>query len=276
MKSMLKTRVVVAVILILILLSLALWLAPVYLAVMVAIISCVSAFELMRATGEAKSKRMYIWPMITAALIPLGTFFGFAELMLRICLTFLMLTLFAEAIFTYGKEKQVDFSSVLTGFFAGLIIPVCLSALVSLRVVENGGLLILMAFIITAVSDTGGYFGGMFFGKHKGVIKASPNKSLEGFIGSMVLGILGILIFGAIVSAVYKVSVNYAVLILYAVLGNVTTQIGDLAFSVVKRQHGIKDYGNLMPGHGGMLDRFDSIIFTAPLVYMLVKHIPAL
>lgn len=275
MKSMLKTRVIVAAILIAMLLALTLWLPPVYLAVMVEIIAAVSAFELMRATGEAKSKCMYLWPMTAAAAIPLGFFLGAGEIVLRICLTFLMLTLFAEAVFTYGTDRQVEFSSVLTGFFAGLLVPVCLSALSSMRTMENGGLLVIMAFVITAVSDTGGYFGGMFFGKHKGLIKASPNKSLEGFIGSFVLGIVGILIFGVVIDKACGLEVNYLVLVLYAALGNITTQIGDLAFSVVKRQHGIKDYGNLMPGHGGMLDRFDSMIFTGPLVYMLVTHIPA-
>lgn len=272
---MLKTRVIVAAMLIAVLLALALWLPPVCLAVMAAVIACVSAYELLNAVGGVKSKRMYLWPILSAAAIPMSFFLGWGELTLRICLIYLMLTLFAEAVFTYGTEKQVDFSSVLAGFFAGLIIPVCVSSLVSLRIMENGGILVIMAFVITAVSDTGGYFGGMFFGKHKGILKTSPNKSLEGFIGSFVLGIIGILIFGLILDKACGMNVNYALLVLYALLGNVTTQMGDLAFSVIKRQHGIKDYGNLMPGHGGMLDRFDSMIFTGPLVYLLVTHISA-
>jgi phosphatidate cytidylyltransferase len=90
------------------------------------------------------------------------------------------------------------------------------------------------------------------------------------------MGIVGILIFGLILDKAVGISVNYGLLVLYAALGNITTQIGDLAFSVIKRQGGIKDYGNLIPGHGGVLDRFDSIIFTAPLVYLLVTYLPAL
>jgi phosphatidate cytidylyltransferase len=272
---MLKTRTIVAAVLIAILLAVTLWLPSVCLAVLVAVMSCVGAYELMHATGEAKNIRMYIWPCITAAVIPLGFYAGQGELAMRISLTFLMLTLFSEAIFTYGGNNQVPFSGVATGFFGGLIVPACLSVLVSMKLMENGGIIIIMSFVITAVSDTGGYFGGMFFGKHRNVVKASPNKSLEGFIGSFIGGIIGILIFGVIMDKAVGITVNYGILILYAALGNITTQIGDLAFSVIKRQHGIKDYGNIFPGHGGVLDRLDSMIFTGPLVYMLFTHFPA-
>lgn len=273
---MLKTRVIVAAVLITALLALTLWLPDACLMLAVSAIAVIGAYEMMHATGEAKNIRLYIWPILSALVIPMGTYFGQGEITVRICMTGLMVLLFAEAVFTYGGKEPVPFSAVLTGFFAGMLIPVCLASLVSLRLLKNGGLLILMAFVITAAADTGGYFGGMFFGKHKGVIKASPNKSVEGFIGSFVMGIVGILIFGVIMDKAVGIPVNYGRLALYAALGNVTTQIGDLAFSVVKRQHGIKDYGNLMPGHGGVLDRFDSMIFTGPLVYLLMCHIPAM
>ncbi len=272
---MLKTRTIVAAVLIALLIALTLYLPSWCLAAVVALIGVIGAYELMHATGEAKNMGMYIFPMITAAAVPLGTYFGHGETALRLSLTFLMLTLFSQAVFTYKTPGEVEFSSVATGFVAGLIIPVCLTALVSMKLMENGGILIIMSFVITAVSDTGGYFGGMFFGKHKGIVKASPNKSLEGFIGSFIWGILGILIFGVIMDKSVGISVNYGLLVMYGALGNVTTQIGDLAFSVVKRQHNIKDYGNLLPGHGGVLDRFDSMIFTGPLVYVLVTHFPA-
>ena len=264
-----------AAVLIAVLLALALWLPPVCVAIAVAVFGFVGAYELMRTVGNTKEARHFVWPGLTAVFIPLGFYFGSGETVLRAALTFLMVVLFGEAVFTYGTQKAVPFSTVLSGFFAGLLVPVCLSALVQLRTLTNGGALILMAFVITAVSDTGGYFGGMFFGKHRGILKCSPNKSLEGFIGSFVGGIIGILAFGVIMDKAVGISVNYGYLVLYAALGNVTTQLGDLAFSVLKREHGIKDYGNLIPGHGGVLDRFDSMIFTGPLIYLLFTHFPA-
>lgn len=272
---MLLTRTIMAAVMIALLLAMALWLPPVCVAVVVALLGFIGTYELMRTVGDTQKPRHFVWPGATALAIPFGFYFGCAEPVIRVSLTFLMVALFAEAIFTYGTEKPVKFQTVLSGFFAGILIPVCLSALLQLRMRENGGALIIMAFVITAMSDTGGYFGGMFFGKHKGVLKCSPNKSLEGFVGSFLFGILGILIFGVIMDKAVGISVNYLYLVLYAVFGNVTTQIGDLAFSVIKREHGIKDYGNLIPGHGGVLDRFDSIIFTAPLVYLLVSRFPA-
>ena len=264
-----------AAVLIAALLALALWLPTVCVAIAVAVLGFIGAYELMRTVGNTREARHFIGPGLTAVFIPLGFYFESGETVLRVSLTFLMVVLFGEAVFSYDTKKAVPFSTVLSGFFAGLLIPVCMSALVQLRMLENGGLLIIMAFVITAVSDTGGYFGGMFLGKHRGVLKCSPNKSLEGFIGSFVGGIIGILIFGVIMDKAAGISVNYGYLVLYAALGNVTTQLGDLAFSVIKREHGIKDYGNLIPGHGGVLDRFDSMIFTGPLIYLLFTHFPA-
>lgn len=273
---MLLTRTIMAAVMIALLLVLTLWAPPVWMAIVIAILAVIAVYELMRTVGGVKDRRLLVYPGLTAIAIPLGFYFECGGTVLRISLVYLMVALFAEAVFTYNTEKAVRFATVMSGLFIGVLVPFCMSALLQLRMMENGGLFVIMAFVITAVSDTGGYFGGMFFGKHKGVLPCSPHKSLEGFIGSFLGGILGIMIFGVIVDKAVGIEVNYLYLLLYAVLGNVTCQIGDLAFSVIKREHGIKDYGNLIPGHGGVLDRFDSIIFTAPLVYLLVSRIPAL
>ncbi len=272
---MLLTRTIMAAVMIALLLALTLWLEPIFMMAVIAVLGAIAVWELMHTVGGVKDWRLVAYPALTAVLIPVGFYFGLGDAAVRLALVFLMFTLFAEAVFTYGKPDPIRFNVVCTGLFAGVLIPFCMSALLQLRMEENGGLLVIMSFVITAVSDTGGYFGGMFFGKHKGVLKCSPNKSLEGFTGSFICGILGIMIFGLIVDKAVGIEVNYLLLLVYAALGNLTTQIGDLAFSVIKREHGIKDYGNLIPGHGGVLDRFDSIIFTAPLVYLLVSRFPA-
>lgn len=272
---MLKTRVIVAAVLVAILISLLFFLPPVCLAFTVAAIAAVGAYELMHAVKANENVRMYVWPMTAAAAIPLGVYFGVGEIVVEISAMALMALLFAEAVFSYGSEKQVSFTSVMAGLFGGIIIPICLSALVSMIMKENGNLIIVMAFVITAVSDSGAYFVGVFFGKHKGVLKASPNKSVEGFIGSVFGGLVGIMLFGLILGAATELEINYFALLLYVIPGNIMTQLGDLSFSVIKRQNGIKDYGNLMPGHGGVLDRFDSMIFTGPVVLMLFNAFPA-
>lgn len=267
---MLAVRVASGATMIILLAVMLLALPPVCFAVVVAAAGAVAAFELIRASGE-KSKVLFAVPEITAFIIILAAYFDMEQLAVSVSLLFLMVTLFAAAVISYGGENQIPVSDVFAAIFAGLVIPICLSSLVRLNAMENGSALIVLTFVITAVSDSGGYFGGRFFGKHKGILKASPNKSIEGFIGSFVLGIVGTLVFALISEKALGLKVNYALIILCGVLGNITTQMGDLAFSVIKRQFGIKDYGKLIPGHGGILDRFDSTVFTAPLVCLIAQ-----
>jgi phosphatidate cytidylyltransferase len=129
--------------------------------------------------------------------------------------------------------------------------------------------------IIAFITDGGAYFAGVFLGKHRGITNVSPNKSAEGYVGGLVTGLVFSVIYGLIIHAVAGLPVNILIMALYGLLGSVVTEMGDLAFSLIKRQLGVKDYGNLLPGHGGMLDRFDSMIFAAPLILILVQLFPA-
>ncbi|MEM5781106.1 MAG: phosphatidate cytidylyltransferase, partial [Lawsonibacter sp.] len=115
----------------------------------------------------------------------------------------------------------------------------------------------------------------MFFGRHRGITRVSPNKSLEGYIGGILSGALFLLLYGVILREFAHLTVSFPTMALYGVLGSAITELGDLSFSLVKRQYGVKDYGNLLPGHGGMLDRFDSMIFAAPMLLLLVELFPA-
>ena len=116
---------------------------------------------------------------------------------------------------------------------------------------------------------------GVLLGKHKGVTKVSPNKSAEGFVGGMLAGVLFMMAYGLVLRHAFELDVNMARLALYGFVGSVVTMLGDLSFSLIKRQHGVKDYGSLTPGHGGMMDRFDSTVFAAPAILFLVQCFPA-
>jgi phosphatidate cytidylyltransferase len=129
-------------------------------------------------------------------------------------------------------------------------------------------------FIMAFFSDTGAYFIGVFFGKHKMCPNISPKKSWEGFVGGIVVAILGMVVYCLIVDNFFGYSVNYVLAVIYGLVGSVGSVVGDLTMSVIKRQAGIKDYGKLIPGHGGILDRFDSVIITAPLTEALMILIP--
>ena len=117
-------------------------------------------------------------------------------------------------------------------------------------------------------------FAGVFFGRHRGITRVSPNKSLEGYIGGFLTGIIAALVYGLIVRAASGMQVHFLPLVLCGLFGAAATELGDLSFSLIKRQYGVKDYGHLLPGHGGMLDRFDSMIFCAPVVMFIVMLLP--
>ena len=133
---------------------------------------------------------------------------------------------------------------------------------------------ILVPFILAFISDSGAYFAGKFLGKHKLAPTISPKKTIEGAVGGILGAIVGMLIYGVILQLAFGFQINYAAAILYGVIGSVAGVFGDLCFSVIKRQTGIKDYGNLIPGHGGILDRFDSMVMIAPLVEILMILLP--
>lgn len=170
-------------------------------------------------------------------------------------------------LFPRYKDKDVE-ASLLSFFY----VAVMLSYVYKIRLLEHGLALVVMIFICSWINDTCAYFVGVNFGKHKMTPKLSPKKSVEGLVG----GIAG----AAVIGAVYGILLNAKLYdmpsapFVFAVVGAVGAGfavIGDLAASAIKRDNDIKDYGKLIPGHGGILDRFDSIIFTAPIIYYCLK-----
>ena len=172
-------------------------------------------------------------------------------------------------VFTFPKYRAEQITMVFFGFF---YVAVMLSFVWQLRVSEGGAYLVWLIFIGSWGSDTCAYLIGRKFGKHKIVPKLSPKKSLEGCIG----GMLGAAALGALYGAVFAKNLTiFSIPVLScAVMGaasSVISQLGDWAASEIKRNYEIKDYGTLIPGHGGIMDRFDSVIFTAPIIYYLAQ-----
>ena len=185
--------------------------------------------------------------------------------------TFIMLWMFVcvAACLIYGmdveKRKNLDVVSTLTGIFYVVFFIYFVVLVDETPVMHNA---IWLIFIIAFGTDIFAYFTGMLLGKHKLCPNLSPKKTVEGAIG----GILGAVVFSVIFGVFYlsngrPVSFGF---ILMAVIGSVVSQLGDLTASAFKRKMGIKDYGNLIPGHGGILDRFDSVLFVAPYFYFYV------
>ena len=244
---------------------------------LVCFISAVAAFELLRAVGEDKiTLPMKAVTILSAALLPFGSWAGLGTAYVNLLSFVVMAVCFWCAIRAYDEEGGVPigFFHVLSALFAGIIIPLALSALVELRRMDHGKYLVLLAVLLAFVTDAGAYFAGVFLGKHRGVTKVSPNKSVEGYIGGFVTGVVFAVLYGLAASKIAQADVNLLSLGLCGLFGALATEVGDLAFSFIKRQYGVKDYGHILPGHGGMLDRFDSMMFCGPVILFIVRFLP--
>ena len=243
---------------------------------LVCFISAMAAFELLRAAGEGKiTLSMRIVTIASAALLPFGSWADLGMSYVNLLSFIVTAVCFWCAIRAYDEgNARIGFFHVLASLFAGVIIPLALSALVELRRMDHGKYLVLLAVLLTFVTDAGAYFAGVFLGRHRGVTKVSPNKSVEGYIGGFVSGAVFAVLYGLVAEKIDGGSVNLLSLALCGLFGAVATEVGDLAFSFIKRQYGVKDFGHLLPGHGGMLDRFDSMIFCGPVVLFIVQCLP--
>ena len=250
-------------------------LPPIPLAVIVAFIAGMACFELLRAAKVAHHNGMYITAVLAAVLIPLGHALGHGSWTTRAVAILLMAALFLPALGRYGTGGEIRFENIIVCLFGGIGISLFLSALVELKRFDNGQFYVLLPVICAFTTDIGAYFFGVFLGKHRGITQVSPNKSLEGYVGGILSGCLFMLVYGLLVQNFGGLPVKLPVMALYGLLGSAITEIGDLSFSLIKRQCAVKDYGTLLPGHGGMLDRFDSTIFAAPMLLLLVEVLPA-
>jgi phosphatidate cytidylyltransferase len=170
-------------------------------------------------------------------------------------------------VFTFPKFKTNQVTLVFFGFF---YVAVLLSYVYQIRMLDEGKWLVWLIFISSWGADTLAYCVGMLFGKRKMAPKLSPKKSVEGAFGGLIgAGILG-LIYSVIVNKVAGTTWNVFAMFFICVVAAAISMIGDLAASAIKRNYDVKDYSKLIPGHGGILDRFDSVIMIAPVIYFMV------
>ena len=235
----------------------------------VGMISLVGLFELYRVMKIEKTPLGFIGYGTCIAYYGLLWFEG-QQFVTLMCIAALML-LMSVYVFTFPKYKTEEITIVFFGVF---YVAVMLSYLFQVRQMPDGGYLVWLIFLSSWGCDTCAYCVGVLFGKHKLAPVLSPKKSIEGAIGGVagaaVLGFLYALTFQTQMAGIKNPQLVCA---LACAIAAVISQIGDLAASAIKRNHRVKDYGHLIPGHGGVLDRFDSMIFTAPAIYFAVTFL---
>ncbi|MBQ9341775.1 MAG: phosphatidate cytidylyltransferase [Lachnospiraceae bacterium] len=234
------------------------------------LLSLIGQFELYRAVKIEKSLFAYSGYFITT-----GYYINLYMDIIKDPLIFIILTVLVFMFIYVFKYYKYDITLAGLAFLGVYYVPVMLSFIYRVRMHGYHGFFFVWLIMIASWgADTCAYIIGMLFGKHKLAPVLSPKKSIEGAIGGVV-GASLIALLDAFLMTRYSDISDYELLIsvIVTICGALMSIFGDLAASAIKRNHDVKDFGNLIPGHGGVLDRFDSVIFTAPLVYVLVFYL---
>ncbi|MBE6930157.1 MAG: CDP-archaeol synthase [Ruminococcaceae bacterium] len=245
-----------------------LYLCPVWVMCLVACaVSVMGVYEFITSTGFVKNRAMIIAAVVFSVLVVpwayRGEYFQSANIAVFLYAAFL----FALAL---GSQRQVTLEQIGGAFFASIFIPMTLTSILRIRMMENGIYLVLLPFIAACLNDVCAYFTGVYLGHTKMAPGISPNKTWEGSVGGIAGAVVGSFLYGLGLWYFLGLEVDWTVLVLVAIFGGAAGQFGDLCFSYIKREFKIKDYGSLLPGHGGVLDRIDSILFAAPVVELVL------
>ena len=266
-----KTRIIVAAVGLPLLLVVLLVLPTVATGILIVAMCVVAVYELLLRTGLVRDIRLVAASALMALFVCLWCSGNrsWASFLAAFWLYFMIL--FGLMIASHAK---LPFSEVCISAMGGIVIPLMLSALTRILTLDNGRFYILIPLILCFGTDSIAYFVGCAFGRHKMAPVISPKKSWEGAAGGVLGGIALMMLYALILNMAFGLKVNYGAAALYGVMGAVTCVLGDLVFSVIKRQTGIKDYGNLLPSHGGIVDRLDSMTLVAPLAETLILLLP--
>ncbi|MCD7905242.1 MAG: phosphatidate cytidylyltransferase [Clostridiales bacterium] len=235
------------------------WFGGIPLALAVGVLSVLGMHEFYRAVSGSLKPIHAVGFMMEALLI---CFLIVSPVSLAVAVfeylgLFFILLMFL--VFKYDKYTAADAAATLFGFsYVGFL----LSSIAVLREISIYS--VWFIFIFAFASDTGAYFAGITLGKHKLAPVLSPKKSIEGAVGGLGASALVSVIYGLFVFKETEPLIIVVYMAVYGIIGSIFGQLGDLTASSIKRTAGIKDYGNIFPGHGGVLDRFDSVLFTAP------------
>ena len=268
--SSLQSRVLVAVIGVPVLAWVVLWAPPVVMTIALMVLAAVAAYELQTCVSGGK----YSTLALIAAVFSIFTVDTYARSpeMIGVEFAIMVVVLFGYAIF---KAGEIKFHQLMAALFSCCVVATSFSSFLRLEAAGIHRAYLLLPFILSFACDTFAYFAGRAFGKHKLAPKVSPKKTVEGSIGGLLGNVACGLLFAFVMDRWFGGSIGYGPMAALALLCGVVAQIGDLSFSLIKREFGIKDYGRLFLEHGGVLDRFDSVLFVTPVIEIMLGLVRA-
>ena len=240
--------------------------------------SVIGTIEMLNCIGTRNSLITAVPSIIYALICPVAAYFFRYGVIFALTIGFMSVMLMSLVF----KSEKVKAEDVCTTFTMVSYVAICFSSIIRLRYVTTetgtdagepiGQYFFLLIFVAAWITDTFAYFTGFFFGKHKLCPKISPKKTIEGSVGGTLFCVIAFIVYSVIVKGINSdLAPNYIGIAVVGLCMSVLSQIGDLLASVIKRTYGVKDYGSLFPGHGGVLDRFDSVLILAPFLLLLVE-----
>ena len=229
--------------------------------ILLILVSLIGVFEILSICNRPKAK-LYLYPLI--AIFVLYSVLFEAQLLIssEVMIIFLLILLTCGVL-----DVSLQWNRICYYFVASVLVAMGFHMIYQIRLIYGFNYLLLLA-LATFGSDTGAYFVGRQFGKHKLNPRLSPKKTIEGSIGGIVVGTVFSVLFGTY----FQIDMNIMVMIIVCMILTMTGQVGDLTFSSIKRNFEVKDFSQLIPGHGGILDRFDSILFNA-MTFGIILHV---
>ena len=273
-----KTRVITGIIMVIAMVAVLILSTTLVFPITLAVLSVIAMKEVFSVHSLSKNAYLTVPCYVAAAAMPPIAYFvrvikgaPESEFIMILAATVVLLMMYVLGVSVFAKGK-IAYSTFASAFVMVTYILVSFSAICVLRFIVDDviGLFCLGLVIIGAwVSDVFAYFTGVLFGKHKLIPEVSPKKTIEGSVGAIVFTTVATVLLGILATAFTGVKSNILVLALSGPVLSVAGQIGDLFASIVKREHGVKDYGDILPGHGGIMDRFDSILATSVVTLVI-------
>lgn len=273
-----KTRTITGIVAFLLFLPVLIWSSTIVYPIVMSLLAVIACGEMLNCLGVLKKYNLSVPSFIFSGLLPICVrlvayhFGDTARLrpMELMTITFLIyvLYIFGVAVLSH-KTVSIEEAVMTIVTVTYITFGFCSMVLVRDFKTFDGKWVFLIVFMGAWLTDIFAYFCGRAFGKHKLIPEISPKKTVEGSIGGIICCMLGIVLYGFILSKFTDFHPNYIVLAVSGIVSSTVSQIGDLIMSVIKRRYAIKDYGKILPGHGGILDRFDSVIAVAPALYVV-------